>query len=83
MKPDGPTKLLIRDDEGVVVAYTRDGTVYDVMSGERIAKLRAGQLYTADDQLLGICLPSGKVRGVGGEPAAAFMKLIRREALNR
>jgi hypothetical protein len=78
MKPDGLTKMLIHDDEGAVIAYTRDGIVYDVVTGARIAKLRAGQLYTMDGQLLGTRLPSGKVCGVGGTPST-FTSLVRRE----
>jgi hypothetical protein len=50
MKPDGLTKMLIHDDEGAAIAYTRDGIVYDLVSGARIAKLhRAGSRPTPDD----------------------------------
>jgi hypothetical protein len=53
MKPDGPTKLFICDDEGGEIAYTRDGVVYAVSTGARIAKLRSGQIYAIDGQFLG------------------------------
>jgi hypothetical protein len=78
MKPDGLTKMLIHDDEGAAIAYTRDGIVYDLVSGARIAKLQAGQIYSLDGQFLGTRLPSGKVRGAEGKPAA-FLNLFRRE----
>src|ERR1700744_235994 len=77
MKPGSQalTKLLIHDDEGAVNAFTRDGTIYDVVTAERIAKLCAGQIYGMDGRSLGTRLPSGKVRRAGGKPAA-FLKLF-------
>ncbi|WP_159014077.1 4-fold beta flower protein [Acidisoma sp. S159] len=78
MKPEGLTKMLIHDDDGTAIAYTREGIVYSVGSGSRIAKLQAGQIYSLDGQFLGTRLPSGKVRGVEGEPAA-FLRLVRKD----
>jgi hypothetical protein len=80
MKPESLslTKMLIHDDEGAAIAYIRDGIVYHLVSGARIAKLQAGQLYSPDGQHLGTRLPSGKVRGAEGKPAA-FLKLVRRD----
>jgi hypothetical protein len=78
MKPETLTKMLIHDDEGAAIAYTRDGIVYDLVSGARIAKLRAGQIYSLDGQFLGTRLPSGKVCGAEGK-SAAFLRLFRRE----
>lgn len=69
MKPHAPPRWSVRDDEGTAIAYTRDGVVYSASTGGRIAKLRLGQLCTADGQILGMLMPSGRVRGVGGEPA--------------
>ena len=63
MKPHAPTRWSVRDDEGTAIAYTRDGVVR--FDRGRIAKLRLGQLYTADGQILGMLMPSGRVRGVG------------------
>ena len=53
MKPESLTKMLIHDDEGAAIAYTRDGIVYDLVSGARIAKLQAGRIYSLDGQFLG------------------------------
>jgi hypothetical protein len=71
-----PDKMSVRDDEGTAIAYTRDGVVYSPSTGGRIAELRLGQLYTADGQILGMLMPSGRVRGVGGEAASSFMRLF-------
>jgi hypothetical protein len=64
--------------KGAVIAFTRDGTIYDVVTAERIATLRAGQIYGMDGQHLGTRLPSGKVCSVGGKTPSAFMKLVGR-----
>jgi hypothetical protein len=69
-------KTLIQDDQGAEIAYAIGGAVYAAATGQRIASLRNGCLYTLDGQLVGLLTPSGAVRG---NAADAFMRLAKEE----
>ena len=78
MKSESLTKMLIHDDEGAAIAYVRDGIVYDVVSGARIAKLQAGQsIHSTGSSSEHACLRE-RFAEREGKPAA-FLKLFRRE----